>query len=360
MHALISQRKDRAQLTFFLYNNSEFIELKHLSATDVWPDVWKAIPILKMDAACPPPDGLNAPVYRRFEPVSQLISRLERLCQNDATAKAAAMGIADSLIKQSETADDPSQQAETAAANSIQQAENTAAKATQQAETNAANRDGQVRDSAALLDTSDAPIRLWLTIALTAGESRSNGRQRLVQLIRDGRQVIYLPLMPTYQMDAIQSVSQGPTVSDLLLRLLGDSIGPDDIGCYWQPHPDGYLCFRPPQRADDLVTCEPDILRRLILLLKAKLNEDPTGQMLALIHCAGLPLASVAAAAVLCDVCEIDLPQGSSYMAVSAQIEAGRLLALLPASCRVIRHIHPDIPDQFPQKGVRQDLAMSS
>ncbi len=327
LHALIAQRKDCAQLTFFLYNNSEFIELKHLASSDVWPGCWRTIPILPADSSCPPPEGHKNNCYRRFEPVSHLISRLESLCQDTYTAAElqsdAAMAVSDQPV-----AATPGQPDHTLPEYS-----------------------GQPNQT----------IRLWLTLSLTAGSVCSTSLQRLKKLIRDGRQVIYLPLMPTYQMDAIQGASQGQTLSDLLLRLLGDTVGKEEIGHYWQPHPDGYLCFRPPERADDLVTCEPDMLRRLTLLLKAKLAEDPTGQMLALIHCSGLPLASVAAVAVLCDVCEIDLPQGNSFTTLSAQFEAGRLLALLPASCRIIRNVHPDAVNiTHQQKGVRQDLAMSS
>ncbi|MDW7659151.1 MAG: hypothetical protein SCM11_18435 [Bacillota bacterium] len=331
LHALIAQKKDCAQLTFFLYNNSEFIELKHLASSDVWPGCWRTIPILPADSSCPPPEGQKN-CYRRFGPVSHLISRLESLCQDTYTD--AGLQSADQLIDAAMTVSD-----QPVAATS-----------------------GQPDHAVPGYPEKPArTIRLWLTLSLTAGSGCSSSLQRLKKLIRDGRQVIYLPLMPTYQMDAIQGASQGQTLSDLLLHLLGDTIGTEEIGCYWQPHPDGYLCFRPPERADDLVTCDPDMLRRLTLLLKSKLAEDPTGQMLALIHCSGLPLTSVAAVAVLCDVCEIDLPQGNSFTTLSAQIEAGRLLALLPASCQIIRHVHPDDVDiTHQQKGVRQDLAMSS
>jgi hypothetical protein len=336
LHALIAQRKDCARLTFFLYNSSEFIELKHLASSDVWPGCWRTIPILPADSSCPPPEETANNCYRRFDPVSRLIRQMESLCRDSYTA---ADCESDAGMAVSDRPD---------------------AAAQGQPDTHSQEHSGRntVKEYPAIPGQT---IRLWLTLSLTAGDSRSTSLQRLKKLIRDGRQVVYLPLMPTYRMNAIQGTSQGQTLSDLLLCLLGDTVGTEEIGCYWQPHPDGYLCFRPPERADDLVTCEPDMLRRLIVLLKAKLDEDPTGQMLALIHCAGLPLASVATVAVLCDVCEIDLPQGSSFTTLAAQLEAGRLLALLPASCQIIRHVHPEtVASPQQQKGVRQDLAMSS
>lgn len=323
---MIAQRKDCAQLTFFLYNSSEFIELKHLASSDVWPGCWRTIPILPADSSCPPSEDPVNNCYRRFDPVSRLISRIESLCPDSYAAADlqpdAVMAVADQPVATIPDQPDP--------------------------------------PLTECPDKAEQAVRLWLTLSLTTGDGCSTSLQRLKKLVRDGRQVVYLPLMPTYQMDAIPGASQGQTLSDLLLHLLSDTVGAEEIGCYWQPHPDGFLCFRPPERADDLVTCEPDMLRRLILLLKTKLAEDTTGQMLALIHCSGLPLASVAAVAVLCDVCEIDLPQGSSFTTLSAQVEAGRLLALLPASCRIIRHVHPDamvITQQ--QKGGRRDLARS-
>ncbi len=64
--------------------------------------------------------------------------------------------------------------------------------------------------------------------------------------------------------------------------------------------------------------------------------------MTALIHCAGMPLVSVGAVAVLCDVVEFDLPDTSTYAARSARDEAARLMAHLPASCRVLPHAPSD------------------
>jgi len=107
-------------------------------------------------------------------------------------------------------------------------------------------------------------------------------------------------------------------------------------------------------RSDDLISCETDYLRQLVLALKQRLESDPTGQMTALIHCAGMPLVSVGVVAVLCDVCEFDLPDTSTYAARSARDEAARLMAHLPASCRVLPHAPPDsdhLAGGDPEKG---------
>jgi hypothetical protein len=159
-------------------------------------------------------------------------------------------------------------------------------------------------------------------------------RLRLLEMTGQGSKVIYLPVMPTYQMACLSQPGQGPAMSDLLLQLLGRNIEPGQLGPYLQPHPDGYLQFRPPERSDDLVLCSPDILRQLVLMLRKKITTERDACSV-LIDCTGIPLASVSAMAVLCDGCEISLPDGDSYAAQAARREVGNLLALLPPGCRV-------------------------
>ncbi len=208
----------------------------------------------------------------------------------------------------------------------------------------------QIKALAAELQTQPAAVGndnscIQLAFSFSPDSGMSFYRQRLTDLLMTGCQLVYLPLMPSYQMERVQAATSGPNLSDLLLDLLGDNLACQDLGGYWQPHPDGYLQFRPPQRSDDLITCGPDILRKLILTVKEKLLADPAGRLLVFISCSGLPLAWVAAVAVLCDSLDLELPQGKSFSAAAAQAEAGRLLALLPASCQVQRHYYKEAPD---------------
>ncbi len=60
------------------------------------------------------------------------------------------------------------------------------------------------------------PARLWLHVSLRPGLSDRSCLHRLRLLLSEGRQVVYLPLMPTYLMAAIEKPASGPSLSDLL------------------------------------------------------------------------------------------------------------------------------------------------
>jgi hypothetical protein len=185
-------------------------------------------------------------------------------------------------------------------------------------------------------DSSAEPqsgIHLLLSIE-ASGYRPEVSRLRLRELVNSGRKVIYLPLMPTYQMCCLSPPGLGPTLSDLLLQLPGQTVTPDLLGQYMQPHPDGYLQFRPPDRSDDLVLCNPDLLRSLIGMLRKRIMHD-LDPFSVLVDCAGIPLASVACIAVLCDSCEVCLPDKECYATTAARREASHLLALLPSGCQV-------------------------
>ena len=194
-------------------------------------------------------------------------------------------------------------------------------------------------DPESKLEEDRIPSMLLLLSVYPSGYQPDFSRQRLGELVGSGRRIIYLPLMPTYQMACVANPGRGPSLSDLLLQLLGQNIQPSQLSLYWQPHPAGYLQFRPPDRSDDLVLCSPDILRQLAVMLRDKVTQEPD-PCTVLIDCAGLPLASVAAVAVLCDQCEIGFPEDDSFASESAKNEVGQLLAKLPASCK-IREIRP-------------------
>lgn len=180
---------------------------------------------------------------------------------------------------------------------------------------------------------------LHFMLSLGSGENCAGTNLRKLQRLKNhSEKMIYLPLMPTYQMNIIHEKCKGPSLSDLLLHLDGHEPASICIGHHLQPHRSGFLFFRPPDRSDDLITCHPDILRKLILSVKdyQRSQQEKTE---VLIECAGLPLSAAAAAAVLCDTCEVQIGQGAGYSTQAARYEAARLLASLPASCRIITPI---------------------
>lgn len=159
-------------------------------------------------------------------------------------------------------------------------------------------------------------------------------RQRLAGMVQLSDTVIYLPLMPTYKMSCVTLPGKGPNLSDLLLRLLAKDIEPCQLGHFLQPHPDGYLQFRPPDRSDDLTACSIEMLRQMIVILRSYLIQI-TGRSAALVDFAGLPLSALAAVAVLCNSCEFVLPERDCFATRAAQAEIGRILAELPPECTV-------------------------
>ncbi len=181
---------------------------------------------------------------------------------------------------------------------------------------------------------SNAPQLNLLVSIDPAGYRPDISHRRLIELVRTGRRVIYLPLMPTYQMVCLAPPGQGPSISDLLLQLLGQHVQAEQIGQYWQPHPEGFFQFRPPDRSDDLVLCSPEILRKLVVLLRERLILE-TEPCSVFIDCAGIPLTSIASIGVLCDSCEVSLPDQDCFAADAARREISQLLAVLPTSCKI-------------------------
>lgn len=183
-------------------------------------------------------------------------------------------------------------------------------------------------------ESSEGSIH-FLFCAEPAGYSPGQSKCRLRQMLDRYQTVLYLPLMPTYQMQLVRSPGQGSNLSDLMLHLMSGDITSEQIGHYLQPHPDGFLQFRPPDRSDDLIAGGPDILRQLVVFVRNHIANS-AGRIAALIDCAALPFASLSAVAVLCDCCEIILPEGDSFAAAAARGEAARLLAELPSGTRII------------------------
>ena len=168
-----------------------------------------------------------------------------------------------------------------------------------------------------------------------SGYRPDHSRKVLLEMVMSHEKVIYLPLMPTYQMSCICSPGNGPSMSDLLLHLVSHDVLPEDLGQFLQPNPDGYLQFRPPDRSDDLVTCTSGTIRDLIVLIRNHVKKSVIDTVV-MIDCAGLPFSSYSAVAVLCDTCQIILPERESFATQSARQETGRLLAELPSGCLII------------------------
>ncbi|MBP1757679.1 MAG: hypothetical protein H6Q62_535, partial [Firmicutes bacterium] len=197
-----------------------------------------------------------------------------------------------------------------------------------------------------------------------------------------GRQVIYLPLMPTYRMALLQAPGRGLNLTALVLRLTnGEDVQPQDLGLYLEPHHDGYWQFRPPERADDLIQATLPALHDLVSLLRRKIlqhgsdqlpgSEKPSGpaclaagniaaaggtatggaaaagtaagvtaadsaHTLAIIDCSGLPLRTVTALAVMADIFAVRFEPGVDWCTTTGQRELGTVMAKLPSSCKIV------------------------
>lgn len=206
--------------------------------------------------------------------------------------------------------------------------------------------DSQARDELetpdAIPDSSRSRFRLGMHLRIGSGSSKWLLEQ-IHSKINEGKQVYYLPLMPVYLMEMVSEPDKcGSNLSDLLLAI-HQNCPPENnsIGIYTQMHPKGYLQFRPPDRADDILCCEPEDLRQLTVMLRQKADCLP-GQCCTWIDCQGLQLSTVARLAVLCDCLAICIPHSDDHAARTARREIGLLMAKLPASCE-IREIEGDV-----------------
>lgn len=308
LRAAIANQKTLGGAALFLYNASDFHELKHLAAADIWPQGWQARPLLADHARGADGDAKNQAGFYRYEPVGKLIEQLRE--QFDLEAETPKTG---SVI----AGPGKTPSIDLVAPDSLESLEPDAGSA----ETN-----GKISTSG-----------LWLLFSVGPdGYDARIARQRLVDLVNQGCQVFYLPLMPTYQMTCVTEPGQGPNLSDLLMHLIGQDPTSEQLGRYCRQHPDGYFQFRPPDRTDDLVLCQPDTLRLLVRKLREHVLRQP-GISVAVIDCAGMPLSTVAVVAVLCDSCECSLPKRSGFAAEAARMEASRLFAALPPGCRIMK-----------------------
>ncbi len=210
----------------------------------------------------------------------------------------------------------------------------------------------------AMPDPDDAPKRNKQEIGMILGLDHAGSadwtRHKIRTLLQSGVQVLYLPLMPTYNMTLLAPPGHGANLSTLLLRLANDDeVNVQDLGHCLQPHPDGFLQFRPPERSDDLLLCQADVLRRLVSLLRERvlLSDEPT---VALVDCRALTLQVVCNLAVLCNFLAVRLPEGNSFAAQAGRREVAMLLARLAPTCR-IEEIPSIIPERINDR-IRREL----
>ncbi len=154
--------------------------------------------------------------------------------------------------------------------------------------------------------------------------------------IRQGKKVYYLAIMPSWNMHLCCTPdSTGPDLSSLLLAI-HQHCPPEaeKIGIFTQLHPDGYFQFRPPARGDDLISCEPEHLRKLLLLIRQKVKCDDQDTY-CWVDCRDISIQTAGRGAALCDHLLLDLSTGEDFAAASARREAGLMLASLPNSCNI-------------------------
>lgn len=291
LQRLIAAQKEQQEQALFLYNKRDFVELAQLSQASVWPEAWESCP-MEEGQSHGITDSTTAFCFKRYDPVSRLTRQYH-----------------DFFYGQMRPAEE-----QDCLSKSI--------------------------DQKGVFDDQTSSCRLWCSTSFSPDVSR-NHHKRLHSLVQTGRQIIYLPLMPAYLMYAVRHVKQGPSLSDLLLEISQGTIKASDIGRFWYPQPDGFLCFRPPARSDDLVTCDSELIRRLVQLFREKIQSDPSGQMTGLIDCVSLPVSTLRSIAVQCDVCEFIWPDDDLYAAQSAQYEAASVMAALPAGCQIIQNGYP-------------------
>lgn len=164
-------------------------------------------------------------------------------------------------------------------------------------------------------------------------------RKAIQKGLAAGHTVYFMPLMPTYLIPDAELSENGDTLSDLLLALeTGIEVTEKHLGHVCFMHSKGYFQPRLPERADDLISAEPETLERLILLLRARLEKSGP-EHTALIACDSLPLDTVGRLAAHCDTLALDVP-GTDMSALTRQ-DIDLMLTTLPSSCHVRETVDP-------------------
>lgn len=162
--------------------------------------------------------------------------------------------------------------------------------------------------------------------------------QQIALAQANGREIYYLPLMPTYRMTRLAKPGSGPNLTALILQLRnGAAVQVQDIGHYLEPHPDGYWQFRPPDGAEDLQDMPSSELRQLIDLIRQRKDDA-----LLIVDCQAISLKKVAALAVSAHQIAARFMAPVSWADQIAQRELTALLNKLPNSCSIIEMEDPD------------------
>lgn len=169
-----------------------------------------------------------------------------------------------------------------------------------------------------------------------SGESINNLKEIIKKQIGQGIKVYYLAIMPGWLMHLCCTPdTAGPDLSTLLLSI-HQRCQPeaDKIGVFAQLHPDGYFQFRPPARADDMICCDPEHLRKMLTMIRRKVKSDGSNTF-CWVDCRDISMLTAGRLAALCDHLLLELSSGEDFASASARREAGLMLAALPNSCGI-------------------------
>lgn len=154
----------------------------------------------------------------------------------------------------------------------------------------------------------------------------------LTALLNQGLVVIYLPVMPLYRVPNLEEKLIGPKLTDLLISL--DQSEKDfskDIGHYLFMHDLGYMTFRLSSMSDDMISCPPHLLRKLLLAVREYINLLPD-QVIVIIDCESICLDTAIRLTQLCDIFYADAATAETGAGAVARRELARYLAALPSS----------------------------
>lgn len=173
--------------------------------------------------------------------------------------------------------------------------------------------------------------------------------RRMDEARQRGLEVVYLGLKPSHQLTLIRSPGSGPNLTAALLRIeQGESLSPETIGHYLEPHPAGYWQFRPPERSDDILLASLPAVRTLVSLVRQRFlalrppGESVLDSTLLVVDVSGFTWQAIGVLAVLSDHLAIRMDLADTFAAQSSQRELSVLLAKLPASCTIIEMRHDD------------------
>lgn len=203
-------------------------------------------------------------------------------------------------------------------------------------ETNINSKDFAL-DQAEQTEASQTADEGLMCMRLMLKSQESGSLEELIKAqLKKGKKIYYLAIMPGWYMRlCCPPDSTGPDLSSLLLSIC-QHCPPDaaKIGIYTQMHPEGYFQFRPPARGDDLISCEPDHLRKMLTLIRQKVKSE-NKDTICWVDCNAISIQTAGRLAAICDHILLDLPTDNSYADLTARREAGLLLASLPNSCRI-------------------------